>query len=64
MKKLFTLYILVLLSFISFNSSAYTYIYSGNVSGNWTSSGSPYYVFGDITIADNTTLTIDPGVEV
>lgn len=41
-----------------------TNVPAGPVSGTWTLSGSPYIVQGDITIANNTTLTINPGVEV
>ena len=38
---------------------------SGNVSGIWKLSNSPYYVSqGDITIASADTLIIEPGVEV
>lgn len=35
---------------------------SGNISGNWTSVNSPYYVIGDVTVNGN--LTIESGVEV
>lgn len=37
---------------------------SGNVSGNWTLSGSPYNVTGNIQVAASQILTIEPGVEV
>ena len=36
----------------------------GNVSGTWKFTGSPYLVQGDITVPDDSTLTIDPGVTV
>ena len=36
----------------------------GNVSGTWTLAESPYYIGGDITVADETTLIIEQGVEV
>jgi parallel beta-helix repeat protein len=36
----------------------------GNVSGTWTVTGSPYNVQGNITIQADSTLTIEPGVEV
>lgn len=39
-----------------------TNIQSGNVSGNWTRSGHPYIVAGNINVPDGQTLTIDPGV--
>ena len=41
-----------------------TSIPAGNVSGTWTLAGSPYNIQGNITIADATTLTIQPGVTV
>lgn len=37
---------------------------SGNVSGTWTTAGSPYIITADIDVISSTTLTIDPGVEV
>jgi parallel beta-helix repeat protein len=39
-------------------------LYSGNVSGTWYKSLSPYYISGDITIPEDSTLTIEPGVQV
>ncbi|MEW6103622.1 MAG: right-handed parallel beta-helix repeat-containing protein [bacterium] len=42
---------------------AETYV-SGNVSGNWTTAGSPYIVTADATVQNGTSLTIDPNVEV
>ena len=47
-------------------SSVYatTSISGGNVSGTWTLSGSPYYIYGDITVPNGNTLTIEAGVEV
>ncbi|MCB9000158.1 MAG: right-handed parallel beta-helix repeat-containing protein [Bacteroidales bacterium] len=41
-----------------------TNISAGNVSGNWTLSGSPYKILGNITVATGTVLTIQPGVRV
>ena len=41
-----------------------TTLFGGDVSGNWTLSGSPYRIEGNITIPTGTTLTIDPGVTV
>ncbi|MCX6639661.1 MAG: right-handed parallel beta-helix repeat-containing protein [bacterium] len=38
--------------------------YSGPVSGVWTVDNSPYYISGDVYVANGQTLTIQPGVEV
>jgi parallel beta-helix repeat protein len=62
-KRIFLLgALLVLLGAI--NVSADTIIPGGEVFGTWTSSGSPYLVQGDITVSEDSTLTIEPGVEV
>ena len=45
-------------------TQAQTEIPEGSVSGIWTVSGSPYNINGDITVANGTTLTIEPGVSV
>ncbi len=39
-----------------------TIIDSGDVSGTWTNANSPYYIGGDITIPNDSTLIIEPGV--
>jgi hypothetical protein len=39
-----------------------TYIPPGDVSGMWILSSSPYYIQGDITIPNDSTLIIEPGV--
>ena len=39
-------------------------ITGGIVSGTWKADHSPYMVFGDITIPDDSSLTIEPGVNV
>jgi len=39
-------------------------VVSGNVSGTWTTNGSPYILSADCTVVSNQTLTIQPGVEV
>ncbi len=41
-----------------------TVIPGGYVSGTWNAAGSPYQVEGTITVHDDSTLTIDPGVAV
>ena len=43
-------------------SFAQTHIPAGNVSGTWTTSGSPYLIEGEISITAGQTLTIEPGV--
>lgn len=43
---------------------AQTTIPGGNVSGTWTAAGSPYLVQGNIAIHTDSTLNIQPGVEV
>jgi hypothetical protein len=39
-------------------------VLSGNISGTWTTNGSPYILSADCTVVSNQTLTIQPGVEV
>jgi len=46
------------------NSSAETIIPGGYVSGTWNSTGSPYLIQGNITVHADSTLNIEPGVEV
>ena len=43
---------------------AQTTIPGGYVSGTWTATGSPYLIQGDITIHTDSTLTIEPDVDV
>ena len=50
--------------FVSTSIFAQTLVPGGTVSGVWTNAGSPYIVEGTITIADNDSLVIEPGVEV
>jgi hypothetical protein len=58
----------LLLLIFSQIESRYTYAQTnipvGDVSGTWTIANSPYYVNGEITIPNDSTLTIEPGVEV
>ncbi|MCK4822778.1 right-handed parallel beta-helix repeat-containing protein, partial [bacterium] len=51
---------ILIISFVS----AQTTIPAGNVSGTWTGTGSPYLIQGNITIHSDSTLTIEPGIEV
>ncbi len=50
--------------FIASAVSADTHIPAGDVYGTWTISGSPYLIDGNITIPSDSTLTIQPGVDV
>jgi hypothetical protein len=43
---------------------AQTDIPGGAVSGVWTREGSPYHINGSVTVPNDSTLTIEPGVEV
>jgi hypothetical protein len=63
MKTIFTsaLTISVLLNVSSF---AQTTVPGGEVSGTWDLLSSPYHINGDITIPDDSTLIIEPGVKV
>lgn len=63
MKIIFSLFSLAATLF-SFSAIAATDINTPNVSGVWTSAGSPYYIHNDITLSIDQTLIIEPGVEV
>jgi hypothetical protein len=58
----------VSIAFLFFTSLQSTYsetiIPGGYVSGTWTAAGSPYLIQGDITVHTDSTLNIQPGVEV
>jgi len=56
--------VILCVTLITLPSSAQTVIPAGPVSGTWTLEGSPYLIEGEITIEENTTLVIDPGVVV
>ena len=68
MKKLeYRKYCLIIVSLVLFpiaSGIGQTYITGGDVSGTWSSAGSPYYIQGEITIPNSETLTIEPGVNV
>ena len=61
MKKIIILFGLLLVSTISF---AETHISPGEVSGIWTFPNSPYIIDGEINIPVDSTLIIEPGVQV
>jgi len=50
--------------FSSFNLSSQTIIPPGNVSGTWSVAKSTYQVEGEITVPDDSTLILEPGVEI
>lgn len=66
MKTIFltTVVLSILLFGIISNLTAETVIPGGNVSGTWTAAGSPYLIQGSITIPTDSTLNIEPAVEV
>jgi predicted outer membrane repeat protein len=56
--KYFVYFLFLSASFIH----SQTTIPAGNISGSWSSSGSPYNITGDVTIPDGERLTVEPGV--
>ncbi|MCD4730030.1 MAG: right-handed parallel beta-helix repeat-containing protein, partial [Bacteroidales bacterium] len=54
----------ILALFFTFSIIAQTTIPGGDVSGTWTSAGSPYEINGNITLQSGQTLTIEHGVNV
>ncbi len=48
----------------AYDPTFHTDIPAGNISGTWTLDGSPYHINGEITVPNDSTLTIEPGVEV
>jgi len=61
MKKIIIIFVLLFIPCLSF---AQTHIPSGDVSGTWTIDGSPYIVDGNITVPVDSTLIIEPGVNI
>ena len=59
-----TISLLSILLTISGISYADTHIPAGNVSGTWTYANSPYIIDGEINIPVDSTLTIEPGIQV
>ncbi len=41
-----------------------TIVPSGNVLGTWSIDNSPYHIDGEITVPNDSTLTIEPGVDI
>ena len=62
MKKVIPIYTLIIFNIIPL----YAVNFSGTIDGDstWTKSNSPYYITGDVTISDQGSLLIEPGVEV
>ncbi len=65
-KQFFSIFIIMLLSsFVITNISfAQTHIPYGDVSGIWTIEGSPYIIEGHISVTVDSTLIIEPGVNI
>jgi PKD repeat protein len=57
------LFSLVIFTMTSMNIFSQTYV-SGDVSGKWTKEYSPYIITTGVTVMKDSTLTINPGVEV
>ncbi len=58
------IFIIISLLFATAISFADTHIPGGDVSGIWSISGSPYFIDDEITITNDSTLIIGPGVEI
>jgi len=61
MKCLFILIVMLLISFPNYLFSQ-TQVSAGDVSGTWQLAGSPYLINGEVTIPNDSTLIIEPGV--
>lgn len=57
-------FIVPVLFILNATSFAQTTVQGGEVSGNWSLSASPYKVQGDISVPNDSTLIIEPGVRV
>src|SRR3990172_9898401 len=64
MRKLYRFVIFIIFLLLTPFAFAQTNISGGDVSGTWIKANSPYNVNGEITIPNDSTLTIEPGVEV
>lgn len=62
--KLRIFFISILSVILNITSLAQTEISGGDVSGTWELANSPYLIDGDITIPNDSTLIIEPGVKV
>ncbi|MFC2081442.1 immunoglobulin domain-containing protein, partial [Bacteroidota bacterium] len=56
--------IIMILMLAAMHVNAETFIPEGDINGTWTKAGSPYRIQGDITIAPDDSLLIEPGVVV
>jgi predicted outer membrane repeat protein len=61
MKKFIIISVLLIINNISFTQ---THIPGGDVSGSWTIEGSPYIIDGHINVPVDSTLIIEPGVNI
>jgi hypothetical protein len=50
--------------YVPFQARSQTDILGGDISGSWTSAGSPYRIFGDLKIPNDSSLIIDAGVKI
>ena len=62
MKNILSIFLVIVCS--NCNFFAQTFVFGGAVRGTWTKVNSPYLVQGAIMIANDSTLTIEPGVKV
>ena len=56
--------LLIALLLLAISANAQTVIPAGPIQGNWNQADSPYHITGNINIAEGTSLTVGPGVEV
>jgi len=64
MRKLYRFVIFIIFLLLTPFAFAQTNISGGDVSGTWIKANSPYNINGEITIPNDSTLTIEPGVDV